>query len=222
MSKRPEFMHYRTLFRRTALIALAASAVLLICNALIIWETHTGVHDFESIARLPDARVGLVLGTSRSYPNGSPNPHFKNRIEAAANLFHSGKLRHLILSGGSDSRYYNEPEMMKKAIIKRGVPATALTLDSKGKRTLDSVLRAKYVYAHDSLTIISDRFHVYRALFICANYDIDARAYASREVPWMLSWRTRVREYFARVKAIADLYIFRISPEDIGIQQATD
>ncbi len=215
-------MHYRKIMTRTISTLLLLLAILLICNGVIIWNTQDRVHEFESIAKLPDNRVGLVLGTSSSYANGTPNPHFKNRIEAAANLYHSGKLRHLILSGGSDSQYYNEPEMMKKAIIKRGVPVSALTLDSKGKRTLDSVLRAKYVYRHDSLTIISDRFHVYRALYISSNYDIEAAAYASREVPWLLSWRSRIREYFARVKAIADLYIFRIAPEDIGISPPTD
>ena len=91
---------------------------------------------------------------------------------------------------------------MKAALIERGVPADALTLDDAGFRTLDSVVRAKEVFGQRKLTVITDRFHAYRAVFLAEHYGIDAVAYPSAEVEMRWSFKARTRECFADVRGV--------------------
>ena len=122
--------------------------------------------------------------------------------------------------------YYNEPIEMRKALIKLGVPTTAITLDYAGLRTLDSIVRCKEIFGQNRITIITQPFHSYRALFISRYYDIEAVAMVTDEQDGEYSFRIRLREYFARTKAVLDLYILKTSPRFLGekeqIQVSTD
>ena len=100
---------------------------------------------------------------------GSPNPFFEKRIETAAELYRIGKIDHFILSGDNRSMYYNEPMAMLKALLKKGVPASAITLDYAGLRTLDSIVRCKQIFGQNKIIIITQPFHSYRALFISSS-----------------------------------------------------
>ncbi|MFZ6009631.1 MAG: SanA/YdcF family protein, partial [Bacteroidota bacterium] len=100
--------------------------------------------------------------------------------------------------------------------IKKGVPAEAITLDYAGLRTLDSVVRSKMIFGQDRITIITQPFHSYRALFISNYYDIDAVAMVADEPDLERTFKVRIREYFARTKAVLDLYIFKTTPRFLG------
>ena len=172
---------------------------------------------FDQAEQVPVNEVGLVLGTSKeSGGPGMPNPHFYNRIEAAAALYRAGRVKHLLLSGDNGTRGYDEPADMRAALIERGVPADALTVDDAGFRTLDSVVRAKEVFGQTRLTIITDRFHAYRAVFLAEHYGIDAVAFPSAEVEVRWSFRARTREWFADVKACLDLYVLHTKLRFLG------
>jgi SanA protein len=188
--------------------------VLVVSNVWIVKSTEDKV--FSDLNKLPDHRVALVLGTSHRKSGGGPNPYFHKRIETAANLFKMGKIDHFILSGDNRTIFYNEPWEMRKALIKQGVPETAITLDYAGLRTLDSVVRSKKIFGQDKITIITQPFHSYRALFISAYYDIDAVAMVADEPSLDSSLKVRVREYFARAKAVLDLYVLRTTPRFLG------
>jgi SanA protein len=112
--------------------------------------------------------------------------------------------------------YYNEPWEMRKALIAEGVPESAITLDYAGLRTLDSVVRSKKIFGQDKITIITQPFHSYRALFISNFYHIDAVAMVTEESGVDESVKLRVREYFARTKAVLDLYVFKTAPRFLG------
>ena len=138
----------RLMFRKKTLLVLSLLLAVGIATVMVgpIWLIHHAVNGriVDDAARLPLNDVALVLGTSKSTPYGQfDNPHFTHRMEAAAALFHAGRVRHLLLSGDNGSRGYDEPSDMKKALLALGVPASALTLDNAGFRTLDSVVRAK-------------------------------------------------------------------------------
>jgi SanA protein len=105
---------------------------------------------------------------------------------------------------------------MRKALIKLGVPTTAITLDYAGLRTLDSVVRCKEIFGQNRITIITQPFHSYRALFISSYYDIEAVAMVTNEPESEYSLRIRLREYFARTKAVLDLYILKTTPRFLG------
>ncbi len=165
---------------------------------------------------LPDSGVALVLGTSHRLVNGSPNPFFHNRMATAAELYKEGKIVHFIVSGDNRTKYYNEPIEMQKALIKLGVPAEAITLDYAGLRTLDSIVRCKEIFGQTNITIITQPFHSYRALFISRYYHVDAVALVANEPNQEDALRVYMREYLARTKAILDLYILGTSPRHLG------
>lgn len=171
---------------------------------------------FSDLSKLPDHRVALVLGTSHRSVGGGPNPFFQYRIKTAAALYRLGKIDHFILSGDNRTIFYNEPQEMRKALIKEGVPETAITLDYAGLRTLDSVVRSKAIFGQNKITIITQTFHSYRALFISDFYDIDAVAMVAEDPAFDRTFKVLIREYLARTKAILDLYVFKTAPKHLG------
>jgi SanA protein len=205
-------------FRWIFLIGIGLTLLfLIICNVWVISSTSEDVYSDEKL--LPDHRIALVLGTSHKVVGGGPNPFFAKRMETAAELFKRGKIDHFILSGDNRSRYYNEPMEMRKALLKKGVPTTAITLDYAGLRTLDSIIRCKTIFGQNKITIITQPFHSYRALFISQYYNVDAVAMVAAEPDFENSVKVRVREYFARTKAVLDLYIFNTTPRFLGEKQ---
>jgi SanA protein len=185
-----------------------------LANTWVVSSTQRRV--FERPTDIPANAVGLVLGTAKYLPTGGLNPYFQNRMQAAAELYHTGKVRHLILSGSNQTPAYDEPTEMRKSLRSLGVPDAAMTADYAGRRTLDSVVRARDIFGQHHFTIISDKFHVYRALFLCDRFGIQAIAYGAPDLPWSVSVRTRLREYGARCKAVLDVYVLGTQPRFRG------
>lgn len=161
---------------------------------------------------IPPRKVALLLGTSKHTSKGDTNKYFKERIEAAADLYHRGVIEHIIVSGDNRTIYYNEPRDMYQGLRALDIPESAITLDFAGFRTLDSVVRSKLVFGQDQLLIITQDFHCYRALFIAEFYDIDALAFAADnkdELPLSLA----LREIIARSIAVVDLYVLKKGPK---------
>lgn len=198
------------------LLSALIGVVLLLCISNIWVVNSTKAFVYTDPANLPDHRVALVLGTSNKTTSGQPNDFFVKRMDTAAGLYKLGKIDHFILSGDNRSKFYNEPIEMKKALMSRGIPTEAITLDYAGLRTLDSVIRSKEIFGQDKIIIITQPFHSYRALFISHYYGIDAVAMVTEGPAYEQSLKVRVREYFARTKAVLDLYIFKTSPRFLG------
>lgn len=194
----------------TAGIVLLA---MIACNVWVIQSTQSRV--YSNLDDIPHNKVALVLGTSSRLVNGDPNPFFVNRMSRSAELYKLKKVEHFILSG-SRTNYYNEPETMRGALIALGVPDAAITLDLSGQRTFDSIVRSREIFGQDSLTIITQPFHSYRALFISDRVSIKAVAVVANEPNAERGFTVYIREYFARTKAVLDLYILNTSPEHLG------
>jgi SanA protein len=103
--------------------------------------------------------------------------------------------------------------------VARGVPASVITQDHAGFRTLDSLVRAKEVFGVSKMIVVTDDWHLPRALFLAKAAEVDAVGAAFVDVPWNASITTRVRECFSRVKAIADVYVLRAKPKFLGEHQ---
>ena len=101
---------------------------------------------YESIDKIPYNKVGVLFGTSPLGASGAPNEFFTYRIMAASQLFKSGKIDYILVSGDNRHESYNEPRLMKRALIKAGVPAERIVFDFAGISTLDSVIRARKVF----------------------------------------------------------------------------
>ncbi|MCA2470604.1 MULTISPECIES: SanA/YdcF family protein, partial [Vibrio] len=115
---------------------------------------------------------------------------------------------------------YNEPWTMKRDLLKAGVPEEVIHLDYAGFRTLDSIVRAKKIFASERFLIVTQRFHCERALFIADAYNIDAQCLAVAG-PTANKQKTsmRIRELLARVKAFLDLYVMNTQPRFLGPQE---
>jgi len=194
--------------------AVSLFGFILVCNLWVSRSVKNDIHDEPST--LPVIRVGLVLGTSSKFASGRKNLFFEYRMEAAAKAYHQGKVNHLLVSGDNRHSNYNEPQQMSDALVKMGVPETAITLDYAGLRTLDSVVRAKQIFGQDKLIIITQRAHAERALFIARFHDVDAVALAARDVPAGMALKTKVREWLAKCKAVLDLYLLNTKPRHLG------
>jgi SanA protein len=165
---------------------------------------------------LPFNEIGLVLAALPRSRNGKIKPLFQARMEAAARLYHKGKVKHLLLSGSGDNNGYDEPAEMRALAIELGVPESAMTLDHAGLRTLDSIARAKEVYGLTHFTIITNQYHTYRALFLSRHYRLHAVAFSAEKIPLKALASNLVREWLARVKAVLDVYLFHTPPKFLG------
>ncbi|MDB5970328.1 MAG: SanA protein [Hydrocarboniphaga sp.] len=200
----------------TALIAIAV--LTLLANRWVINSTDAYV--YRNWALLPENDVGLVLGTSPFTGGGKPNPHFYGRIEAAVQLYQIGKIRHIIVSGANPDETYNEPRQMRKELVKAGIPDNVITMDFAGLRTLDSITRAHDVFGLDRITVITQEYHAYRAVFIGKKINMRIAAYAAPGPG--PGFQPYTREIFARVKAVLDLFVLRTRPKFLGEPQSID
>jgi SanA protein len=199
----------------------AVVLLVLLSNRWVI--NSTDAYLYTSSALLPQNDVGIVLGTSSYTREGEPNPQFQGRVAAAVQLYKMGKVKHLIVSGANPDSTYNEPRRMWQELTKAGVPAQNITMDFAGLRTLDSMARAQRVFGLQRCTVITQRYHAYRAVFLGKKFGIRVAAYvapigAGREY----GPRNPVREVFARAYAVIDVMVLRTQPKFLGQREPID
>jgi len=201
---------------------LLAMFILFILLGITIFSCHfwvelqTQASLYSDIDAIPAKKVALLLGTVKRLRHGYTNRYFQYRIDAAAQLYKAGKVKHILASGANHTRYYNEPRDMQKALMAQGVPKQAITLDYAGFRTLDSVVRCKEIFSQEDIIVVSQAFHNKRAIFIGDFYAIKVIGFNARDVPLRDDIKTPIREYLARFKAVLDLYILKTQPKFLG------
>ena len=162
------------------------------------------------IKELPKAQVGLILGASvRS--SKLPSKILFERLEKGAVLYHSGKVRKLLISGDSAGLYYDEVATMKRFLLKRNVPEQNILSDHFGIRTFNSILNAKYHFKLKSLIIVTQDFHLSRALLIANLLDLRAYGYIADRYNKRNVRYFQLREFFARYLAFYDLIRFYLT-----------
>lgn len=185
-----------------------------IWNAYVSRSVKNLVH--ADISSIEDRHTGLLLGTSKYIATGKPNLYYEYRIASAAALYRTGMIDYVLVSGDNGTVYYNEPAVMLKDLVAAGVPKECIVQDFAGFRTLDSVVRSQKVFGEEKVTIISQRFHVERALFLAKHYNIAAIGFCADDVDAYYGAKTMVREHFARVKLFIDLYVLDTQPKFLG------
>lgn len=198
---------------------LLAGFLLLAVGVVVInlWILHTTHARIEHEVPLCVAQpVGLVFGTAQWLRKGGPNPYYQARMETAAELLRLERVQHLLLSGDNRTRYYNEPISMWRSLRQRNVDDSHMTLDYAGFSTFDSVVRAKEVFGTDRLMLISQDWHLPRALFIADALGIEATGCAVPDDGVEGEWRLRLREWLARAATFGDLYFWMREPHFLG------
>lgn len=178
-----------------------------LCYLIIKYNAYNKT--FDNVSCIPQNKVGLLLGTSPVTPQGEHNYYFDNRIYATVELYEQGKIKQIIASGGDYTNRENgcnELTAMRDSLVAHGVPDSVITLDYQGLRTLNSVVKARDIYNLDSLTIISQKYHNERAIWLAEHYGIHAIAY-NASTPDITDKRIKniSREFLARVKMFLDV-----------------
>ncbi|WP_245986651.1 SanA/YdcF family protein [Vibrio pectenicida] len=201
------------ILRCLPLILICGSAVLFVIDRWVSYQTKDQVYsESEEIGKFD---VAVVLGTSK-YLGKILNDYYSNRINAAISLYRREKVENFLLSGDNAHRSYNEPWTMKRDLLKAEIPEEHIFLDYAGFRTLDSIVRAKEIFETDNFLIITQKFHCERALFIANFHHIKAKCFAVPGPSAHSGYQVRLREVFARAKAVLDLYIMREKPKFLG------
>jgi len=201
------------LFRLMIWVSIGSIVLVFFAN----WRINaiSGKYIYSDISLIPHNKVGLVLGTSKQLVNGRENLYFAYRINAVVELYEAGKIDYVLVSGDNGTKYYNEPFDMKKALMQKGIPEEKIFLDYAGFRTYDSMVRAEKIFGQTSYTVISQKFHVQRAVYIGKRLKHDVVGYTAKNVSKYSGFKTQVREKFARVKVFLD-FIFGIKPKFLG------
>jgi SanA protein len=202
---------------------------LLLAAAIAPWLWRAWVHSmykeraYDQVQAVPPTGVALVLGAGlRS--DGSPATALADRVATASELYRAGKVKKLLLSGDNRFVWYNEPEAMRQRAMQLGVLPEDIVLDYAGRRTYDSCYRAKEIFQVDQLVVVTQRFHLDRALYLCDGLGIsavglvaDRHTYASPYRQW---WQ--LRELAALVKAGLDIHLVHPQPvlgDELPIQE---
>jgi SanA protein len=191
------------------LIALGLLALFL---PRLITAIYSRTHTYN-VSTAPQERVAIIFGAGLTR-DGYPTAVLRDRVETAAQLYFGGKVEKLLMSGDNRVASYNEPEAMRQYALGLGVPEAAIVLDYAGRRTYDTCYRARAIFGVDSALLVTQGFHLPRALFLCnalglraVGVEADNAAYRKLS---LLIWN--IREQFATVGAFVDVYISRPLP----------
>jgi SanA protein len=159
-------------------------------------------------ADVPVERVAIVFGAGVN-AKGQPTPALADRVKTAVNLYFAGKVEKLLMSGDNRFVDYNEPEAMRQLALSLGVPSDAIVRDYAGRRTYDTCYRAKAIFGVTEAILVTQAFHMPRALFLCNHLGVkavgvvaDTQTFSKHTLAY---WN--LRELLARSAAMWDLYI---------------
>lgn len=171
----------------------------------------------STLSEIGQERVGIVLG-ALVYRSGEPSPILRDRIEGGVQLYEAGKVQKLLMSGGNQSVDYNEVQAMKNYAIEAGVPEADIVLDYGGRSTYDSCYRAKHIFQLERAVLITQNYHLPRAVYLCRQMGIEANGYGMSDFDRYPDLRLRytIREVLAQVKAWYDVEIRRPEPAILG------
>lgn len=198
------------LTRRLLASALLVLELVFVANLMVICYANTRmVYEAEAVQ---GKHTVLLLGTSKHLQDnpGQINLYYQQRIEAVSRLIKANKVKRIIISGDNGKVGYNEPADMQQSLIAHGVPAHLIALDYAGFRTLDSIVRLKgHFGVEQDVIIVSQRFHVERALALAWSYGVEALGYSAEGNP---TGQMIVRELLAKPKALLDVFVFNMQP----------
>ncbi len=202
---------------RGAAFLIGAAGVSLLAGS-VGYVRLTAAGHLYSEAEVPAAPVALVLG-AMVFPDGTPSPFLAARLDLAYRLYAAGKVRVVVVSGDKGAKEYNEPAAMRTYLINAGMPAGDVVADYAGFDTYDSAARALRIFGVEQLIVVTQSYHLPRAVATCRALGIEATGVGDDSVRHGPAWRRGlIRDQVACVKTVIDL-ITRRDPE-LGAQQA--
>ena len=199
--------------KRRLLLALATLAIVLsvwLPTLFIVGQTSNYV--FRDSSKVPARRVALVLGAGLNQ-NGTPITMLADRLDGSFALLRSGRVRMLLFSGDNSSTYHNEPAAMLTYALRHNIPRDRIVLDYGGFDTYDSCYRAAKIFGVRSVIVVTQVFHINRAVYLCRSIGIDTVGFGLAD--WGiydrgLMIRMTIREWLARLRALIDIKAHRV------------
>jgi len=194
-------------------LAVGLGVVVLLVGAPVVWVQLSGRAHERALGDVPHEPVALVLGAGIA-ANGQPSPYLRRRLDAAAALYRDGRVATILVSGDHSTPYHDEPTVMRTYLLAHGVPDAVVVRDDAGLDTHASCVRAHDVYGVDRAVVVTQDYHLPRALFTCRHAGIDAVGVgvsaASARPYQSLMWH--VREMPASLRAVLDTVVQRAAP----------
>jgi len=197
-------------------IILFLSLVIVI---FLLWAYFSVQHKYStmiySLDDVPGKPVAFVLGAG-VFPGGEPSPVLADRVHTAVELYRDGKVEKILMSGDNSLKDYDEPTVMKNYAVKLGVPEGDIVLDYAGFRTYDSFYRAREIFSLTDIIVVTQQFHLPRALYISNKLGVNAVGVPSDRQEYLYSDWYAVREVLASIKAFIDVNITKPLPVFLG------
>lgn len=188
--------------------AVLLAAAVLVPNFIVVNKTKSNIVSLEEAAKLSDIDCAVILGAG--VRDGKPTPMLKDRLLTGIELYKSGAAKKLIMSGDHGSKDYDEVNIMKSFAVENGVPDSDIFMDHAGFSTYETVYRAKEIFEADNIIIVSQEYHLYRALYIAEKLDVKAAGVSADLRAYKGQIKRDLREILARDK---DFFNCIIKPE---------
>ncbi|MGC5041589.1 SanA/YdcF family protein [Streptomyces sp. DT190] len=202
---------------RTRAWRWALYAPMLLCVVVLLpamWVFATADDRLRTTADVPRTDVAVVFGAGLLW-NGEPSIFLANRLDAAAKLYREGRVNVVLVTGDNSSHHYNEPHSMRHYLTHRGVPADRIVSDYAGFDTWDSCVRAKKIFSVDRAILVSQSFHIRRAVTLCQDAGVDSYGVSAADHHDAVWYYGAARELFAASKAAWDT-VFEPDPQFLG------
>ncbi|MFF4499692.1 vancomycin high temperature exclusion protein [Streptomyces sp. NPDC001401] len=210
LPRRPRLPRTRAGWRRLVQAVMAGCVVALLP---VTWLYLSTADRLRTTADAPRTEVAVVFGAGLW--NGEPSPYLANRLKAAAELYREGRIKVVLVTGDNSRKDYDEPDAMRAYLKKHGVPDGRIVSDYAGFDTWDSCVRAKKIFGVDKAVLISQGFHIRRAVALCRAAGVESYGVgvdAKHDVTWYYGG---TREIFAAGKAAVDA-VFHPDPRFLG------
>jgi len=198
------------LWRLTSILSLLVLCGLFLPKLVILLFAAPRTFTVDDV---PAERVAIVFGAGL-LRDGSAGPVLRDRVETAAQLYQQGKVEKVLMSGDNRFANYNEPEAMRQYALDLGIPDSAIVLDYAGRRTYDTCYRASVIFQVDAAILVTQSFHLPRALFLCNSFGVESTGVEANNTYFRkvsrLYWNTR--ELFATTQAVWDVRVSRPLP----------
>lgn len=209
---RPNFKGFIKLLL-ALVIYLLIFLILVPLNMLRVLDRYYSSITYSDLKKVPETRIAIVFGAGLSPGQNEPSPVLEDRINAAVELYKAGKIKKIIMSGDNSYADYNEPQVMINYARSKGVSLFDLVGDFAGRRTYDTCYRAKYIFGVEKAVLITQDFHLTRALYTCNSLGIEAIGYVADKNEYVDIARYTYRDLLATLLAYWEIYVD--PPDDV-------
>ncbi|MBN2100777.1 YdcF family protein [Candidatus Dojkabacteria bacterium] len=200
---------YTKILKISALVLGIATLAFLISGPILVYrgkyQIYTKIDDVEK------TRVGIVFGAGVK-PTGEPSDMLEDRLKLAYDLYENDKIEKIVVSGDNRFSHYNEPQAMYNYLVRKGVNNEDIVQDFAGRRTYDTCYRAKEIFGIDEALLISQGYHLPRALFLCNKMGIESTGYSATLRTYENEPQYKIREIIAIYWSVIDIYIRKPTP----------